>query len=458
MQRAHKIQLKDPTPQQKEELLHACQVSDSVYDWALGVWEREYQAAVHSWRLENPYRFCRVGKPPKSALKERGYKRSTAAQMRAEWTRRNREGRLHYRLAYSTQLVTKAIEAADGAFKKWWAAQSRSDYRWGRPQYKQSDGPLSAYLHNQEMKILYRGQIDRKTGAAGPAIHLPKGVGWIKLTEELRWPGAEVYKEFSKRPDRTFVKVEGGTISKSHGRWYVSIQCDVPDTHLPMKAADKVAGVDFGLQDLFVLGDGTVTKNPKFKRSQLDKLAEAQRTYSFGPRKVRKRKLKNQPRAPQKTKKSRRWLLAKKRVSKLESRFTEQRRDHLHKATTELVEKHTALCIEDLSVVGMRKGMKSVRKGSSDAPLGEARRQLEYKGLSNGTKIHVAERSFPSTRKCSNCNHKGPKKGLSARGFKCKKCGFHLSAPHGRDVNAARNLKQRFYPGAVTIRASIDPL
>jgi transposase len=68
---------------------------------------------------------------------------------------------------------------------------------------------------------------------------------------------------------------------------------------------------------------------------------------------------------------------------------------------------------------------------------------LAYKAKWYGAVLTVADRFFPSTRRCSACGEVGEKLPLSERTFRCCHCGHEAD----RDVNAATNLAS--YPAVV---------
>ncbi|MDF2695243.1 MAG: mobile element protein, partial [Labilithrix sp.] len=68
---------------------------------------------------------------------------------------------------------------------------------------------------------------------------------------------------------------------------------------------------------------------------------------------------------------------------------------------------------------------------------------LTYKARWYGATLTVADRFFPSTRKCSACGHVGDKLDLSERTFHCSRCGHEAD----RDTNAAVNLARYAEPG-----------
>ena len=74
----------------------------------------------------------------------------------------------------------------------------------------------------------------------------------------------------------------------------------------------------------------------------------------------------------------------------------------------------------------------------SDVGLGEFRRQMTYKSVWQGETLHIADRWFPSTKKCSACGNVKEHIDLSERIYVCDnpECGLIMD----RDLNAALNL------------------
>jgi putative transposase len=91
--------------------------------------------------------------------------------------------------------------------------------------------------------------------------------------------------------------------------------------------------------------------------------------------------------------------------------------------------------VEDLNVAGMLTNRRLARR-VADAGFGELRRQLTYKTVWNGGRLHVADRWYPSSKTCSRCGAVKSKLTLRERIYQCTTCGLILD----RDLNAARNL------------------
>src|SRR5690606_13768604 len=91
------------------------------------------------------------------------------------------------------------------------------------------------------------------------------------------------------------------------------------------------------LKDFAILSDGTVYSNPKFLRRLEEKLIKEQKILSrrkYGSSNWRKQKIK---------------------VAKIHEKIVNARNDYLHKISTEIVNNHDIIGMEDLSVSNMLK-------------------------------------------------------------------------------------------------------
>lgn len=112
-----------------------------------------------------------------------------------------------------------------------------------------------------------------------------------------------------------------------------------------------------------------------------------------------------------------------------------QRKDFLHKLSTNIVKNHDIICIENLNVRGMVKN-KKLSKSISDVSWSEFSRQLEYKSKWYGKELIKIDQWFPSSQICSTCGHQDGKKPLHVREWTCTSCGSN----HDRDLNASINI------------------
>jgi putative transposase len=216
------------------------------------------------------------------------------------------------------------------------------------------------------------------------------------------------------------------TVRREADRWFCAFTVEVQRAVGRPARPDAVTGVDLGISTLAVLSDGTCVPNPRHLGQALRRLRSASRTLSrrVGP----DRSTGQRPSA--------RWDTARREVIRLHTRVANLRKDTLHKLTTGLAVQYGTIVVEDLNVAGMLRNRRLARH-IADAGFGEIRRQLSYKTTWNGGQLVVADRWFPSSKKCSACGAVKPKLPLRARTFTCERCGLVLD----RDLNAALNLK-----------------
>lgn len=245
----------------------------------------------------------------------------------------------------------------------------------------------------------------------GSRIRIPN-LGWVRMRETLRFAG----------------KIMSATISRTADRWFVSITVDSAMSHLPEAKNQGVVGVDLGVCALATLSTGESIIGPKAHKAKLKRLKRLSRSLS------RKKKGSNNRHK------------AKMKMARLHAKITNIRKDSLHKLTTELTQRFDTIGIEDLNVKGMMKN-RCLSRAVADMGFYEFRRQLHYKAGFRGNKVIVAERRFPSTKTCSNCNHKVESLPLSQRTWTCPDCNIL----HDRDINAAINLKNWAVSSTVTV-------
>lgn len=211
-------------------------------------------------------------------------------------------------------------------------------------------------------------------------------------------------------------KIKSATISKNpSGKYYISILVEQKIKELPKN--EFAIGIDLGLTDFAITSDGVKYSNPRYLRKSLNKLAKEQRKLS---KKKKGSKNKNKQRI---------------KVAKLHEHISNQRKDFLHKLSSELINENQVICLEDLQVKEIQQN-KNLAQSVSDVGWHEFRRQLEYKTKWYGRIISFVNKYYPSSQICSNCGNNTGKKSLDIREFDCPYCGRH----HDRDINASINI------------------
>jgi putative transposase len=248
-----------------------------------------------------------------------------------------------------------------------------------------------------------RFRIPQRIQIKGGKVYVPK-VGWVRIRQSRDIDG----------------KIKGATFRReADGHWYVSltVEFEMPDAALPAPDPAKTIGIDLGLIDFATPSDGSPPiPAPRFYRKGEQKIRRAQRAVS------RRRKG------------SRRRDQARQRLGRAHQKAARQRQDFLHKLSTDLVNRHQAICIEDLNVKGLART--KLAKSFSDAAMGEFRRQLTYKCDWDRKTLIIIDRFFPSSKLCNRCGALNDRLALSDREWDCD-CGTH----HKRDVLAAGNIR-----------------
>lgn len=261
-----------------------------------------------------------------------------------------------------------------------------------RPQFKRKGVHDSFYVANDKFECHSRG----KRGV----VRLPV-IGNVKTFEALRFRG----------------KILSGRVFRQAGWWYLSVNVETR-VKRPESFPNEIVGVDLGLKTAVVCSDGAKHDAPKPLRQALRQLRRVNRQLhrrKKGGCNRRKSQL---------------------RVARIHQRVGNIRKDFLHKITSKICRENQAVVIEDLNVDGMVKNRR-LSRAVSDVGLGSFRPLCEYKARG---RVIVADRWFPSSRRCSRCGNVRVDLSLSERIYRCDKCGLTID----RDLNAALNLMQ--YP------------
>ena len=221
---------------------------------------------------------------------------------------------------------------------------------------------------------------------------------------------------------RVSQKVEGRILNATvrrvpSGKYFVSICCtDVPEPEMPV-GENEMLGIDVGVKDLMIRSDGIKVPNSKYLYRSEKKLAREQR------------------RLARKKKGSKNREKQRMKVARVYEKVANQRKDTIHKATTQAVRESQAIAVEDLNVKGMTSNHHLAR-AVGDASMSEIHRQLQYKCDWYGRTFVKVDRWFPSSKTCSECGCVFDDLTLSMREWTCPGCGAH----HDRDLNAAKNI------------------
>jgi putative transposase len=227
-------------------------------------------------------------------------------------------------------------------------------------------------------------------------------------------------------------KLKQFTISREHGKYYVSAMCEIVKDIQPVEV-NKVVGIDLGVKSFIVTSDNNVVDNQNFFKSEMNYL------------KVLKQKLSRAKKDSNNRQK------IKEEISKLHNKISNKRDNFLHNESRKLVNEYDLICHEDLNLKGLTKSArgtiqkpgKNVKSKSglnraiTDVGMGAFITMINYKTKFDGKHTAKVDRFFPSSKTCGCCGVKNDNLKLNDRIWSCSNCGTTLD----RDYNAALNIK-----------------
>ena len=369
---AHKIQL-DPNRKQRTYFAKAAGTARFAYNWALKEWIKQSEAG--------------------EKVTESSLRRQLNAIKKKEYP---------WMLEVTKCSPQLAIMNLGQAFANYYNGKA------GHPKYHKKGRHDSFEISNDQFKL------------SGNTIRIPN-LGWVRMTEELRFSG----------------KIIGAAVSRRADRWFVSVQVEMPyaDPTHTNAGENQAVGVDLGLYYLVTLSDGTSITGKKPHKALLSRLRRLNKSLS------------HKQGAKKGEEKSKNFIKAQGKTARLHARIANIRSDETHKLTSMLTQKYSIIGIEDLNVSGMAQNRRLARS-VMDMSFSEFRRQLTYKSKITGSRIVTANRFYPSSKICSICGSKREEElPLSIRIWNCQEC----KACHDRDRNAAVNLRN--YAVSYTVSA-----
>lgn len=311
--------------------------------------------------------------------------------------------------AIHTHLYQDALSRLDEAFKGFFR-RVKAGQKAGYPRFK-ALGRYTSFTFKDAGKGNGARLIDKDAKrASGPAFPTVVGGG-----KRLQVSGIGKVKIKLHRPYEGRVK-QVRVCRKSDGHWYAQFVCqDVPKKPLP--ATGESVGIDVGLSTFAALSDGGMVANPRFREAAQKEIATKSRAVA---RRVRGSS-------------GHREAVAA--LAKVHARVKAKRTQFHHETANALVAKFDAICVEELNVKGLARGMlaKQVNDAGWSAFLGVLANKAECAGR-EFEKVDACGTS----QECSGCGVL-VRKGLHVRVHRCPDCGLVLD----RDVNAAINVKGR---------------
>ena len=221
------------------------------------------------------------------------------------------------------------------------------------------------------------------------------------------------------------------SITKINNKYYASLVVDTPIE--PLGKTGQNTAVDANVNH-FDYTDGQYAINHKRLNTLYKQIAFYQKRLAH-KRKVNGKKASD----------SKSYTVMRAKLQALYEKATAIQYNLLHKFTTYLYRTYDTIVIEDLDVKSMQMSKKA--KNLHRSLFGKFRFQMEYKAIKFGKQLIIADRYYPSTQRCSQCEHVkqgddritlqgNAKHGTAHNEYICYECGYHSD----RDRNAVNNL------------------
>ena len=244
----------------------------------------------------------------------------------------------------------------------------------------------------------------------------------------IRLPKIGKIKAVIHRVPGTNWKLKSATVScDSDGKYYVSVLFEYENSASTYVVDENNAiGMDYASDGLYVDDKGNVGTNHKFYRESHKRLAKEQRRLS---RKKGSRKGED---------KSHNYLKQQRKVNRIYTHIANQRKDNLHKISTEIANQYDIVCVESLNMRNMSNSGFGNGKATLDNGYGMFLDMLDYKLANRGKYLVKVDKWYPSSQICHCCGKRHPEmKDLKIRTMRCE-CGCVMD----RDRNAAMNIKK----------------
>lgn len=306
------------------------------------------------------------------------------------------------------QLSARCLQLAISDLGKAWSNFfNKAMPDWGKPKFKSKKASRQGFKTDRAKIINGKLRLDK-----------PRGKTWY----DIKFKGAK-----SLAGDLKVVSVY-----RENGKYWASLPFEV-EIAKKNKTSNKTA-VDINVGH-FNYTEGKVNTLPNHLKKLYKRIKYYQRQL------VRKR-IVNGRKATQ----SHNYVKTRAKLQRDYRKVANIQHDIIHKFTTKLVSDYDKIAIEDLDVKKMQ--MTHVAsKGLQRSLFGYFRQVLTYKAEWYSRYLKLADKYYPSTQRCSNCDHikTGEDKiGLDGNQkyktkhneYICYACGFEMD----RDENAVKNL------------------
>lgn len=301
----------------------------------------------------------------------------------------------------SSKAIKQSIMNAEQSFKNFFKLNK------GFPKFKKK--------HGSNVKIYLPKNNDTDLLIERHKVKIPT-LGWVNLKEKGYIPIDKLVKSCN--------------IEKKANRYFISVLIETGVGISSLCNFNQGIGIDLGLKTFVTVSNGetfpNINKTKKVRRLE-KRIKSSQRKLS------RKFKFKKGGNAT-----SANIDKARLRLQIAHHKLTNKRHDYLNKVVSSLViTKPAFITIEDLNVSGMMKN-RHLSKAIAAMNFNRFRNLLIQKSKNDFFELRVADRFFPSSKKCCKCGNIKKTLALNERIYICEVCGNIID----RDLNAAKNLEK----------------
>lgn len=310
----------------------------------------------------------------------------------------------------SNDVMKQGIRDAVASFKRFFA--NKSDF----PKFKSARKTKPSF-YQDTCKIKFSETHVRIENLAGTKRKNRDCLNWIRLAEKSRIPVDAKYLN----PRITYDGLH----------WWVSVGIEYPNETNPAQQSEGL-GIDLGIKDFAILSDGTSYPNLN-KSNYIKKLKRRERRLQ---RTLSKKFLKNKK--GKCYKKTRNIKKTQKRLLKLTKHITNILREYIKSVVHKIISKNPKfIVLEDLAVKNMLRNRK-LSKAIQEQRFGLFRQIMTERCQRLNITLIIANRWFPSSKRCIQCGALKHDLTLKTRTYHCSHCNNIIN----RDYQAALNLKQ----------------
>ena len=402
--KSYKIRL-FPTPEQEQAMRESVNAARFVWNWGL------------AYQME---RF-------KSGEKHMG-----GYDMKKVLTQLKKQDGYKWLNEVSNKTLSMALLDLDNAYQRFFALQKKGEKfsKQTIERAKRQGKKLTFYDMHGHPKFKKKAKSKPSFYANYEQFYFVKGYAVLEKIGRVKYRTDYELPVVRKKGENT-AKFTNPRVSRTNGKWLLTfgMECE----NQARKLNDFAVGIDLGVKELAVISYGNGEKSKNFKNiNKTKRMRRLKKRLKHKQRNVSRKICANGNYA-----KTKRVLKEEAKAQKLCRKLDNIRHNYTHHVTAEIINLNPKkIAIEDLNVKGMMKN-RHLAEAIQGQTWHEFRRQIEYKAEWAGIEVVLADRRYPSSKKCSVCGAIKRDLKLKDRVYKCDACGLVID----RDLNAARNLE-----------------